>query len=141
MSVDMVTGDIEALNHRPLRCGWIHNLTPNEKSLAEWGCDEVPPTRPCKGGQYRPRKLDAPSRKLPEREMGDPEGNLVIVERVEHECQRRFSDWEYGWVGTAHVLTSTLYGWTDSSWHFEFLKVNATIPQGDRVRGGFIENR
>ena len=58
--------------------------------------------------------------------MGDPEGNLVIAERVEHECQRRFSDWEYGWVGTAHVLTSTLYGWTDSPWHFEFLKVNAT---------------
>ena len=80
------------------------------------GCDEVPPTRPCKGGQYRPRKQNAPSRKLPEREMGDPEGNLVIAERVEHECQRRFSDWEYGWVGTAHVLTSTLYGWTDSSW-------------------------
>ena len=42
--------------------------------------------------------------------MGDPEGNLVIAERVEHECQRRFSDWEYGWGGTAHVLTSTQDG-------------------------------
>ena len=45
-----------------------------------------------------------------EREMGDPEGNLVIVERVAHECQRLFSCREYGWVGTAHVLTSTQDG-------------------------------
>ena len=62
------------------------------------------------GGQYRPRKRNTPSRKLPEREMGDPEGNLVIVERVEHECQRRFSHWEYRWVGSAHVLASTQDG-------------------------------
>ena len=55
-------------------------------------------------------KLNAPLRKEVEREMGDPEGNLVIVERVEHECQRRFSHWEYRWVGTAHVLTSTQDG-------------------------------
>ena len=34
--------------------------------------------------------------------MDDPEGNLVIVERVGHESQRRFPYWEYGWVGTAH---------------------------------------
>ena len=65
---------------------------------------------PVHGWAVPTPKLDAPSRKLPEREMGDPEGNLVIVERVEHECQRRFSDWEYGWVGTAHVLTSTQDG-------------------------------
>ena len=34
--------------------------------------------------------------------MDDPEGNLLIVERVGHESQRRFPYWEYGWVGTAH---------------------------------------
>ena len=45
---------------------------------------------------------NAPSRKVTEREMDDPEGNLVIVERVGHESQRRFPYWEYGWVGTAH---------------------------------------
>ena len=42
--------------------------------------------------------------------MGDPEGNLVIGERVVHENQRRFPDWEHGWGGTAHVLTSTQDG-------------------------------
>ena len=47
-------------------------------------------------------QLNAPSRKVLEREMDDPEGNLVIVERVGHESQRRFPYWEYGWVGTAH---------------------------------------
>ena len=45
---------------------------------------------------------NAPSRKVTEREMDDPEGNLVIGERVGHESQRRFPYWEYGWVGTAH---------------------------------------
>ena len=55
-------------------------------------------------------KLDAPLRKEVERETGDPEGNLVIVERVAHERQRLFSCREYGWVGTAHVLTSTQDG-------------------------------
>ena len=45
---------------------------------------------------------NAPSRKVTEREMDDPEGNLLIVERVGHESQRRFPYWEYGWVGTAH---------------------------------------
>ena len=59
------------------------------------------------GGQYRPRKPSTPSRKAPECEVDDPEGNLVIVERVVHENQRCFPDWEHGWVGTAHVLTST----------------------------------
>ncbi|MBO5940722.1 MAG: hypothetical protein J6R18_05970, partial [Kiritimatiellae bacterium] len=54
--------------------------------------------------------LSAPSRKEPEREMDDPEGNLVIVERVVHESQRHFPYWEHGWVGTAHVLTSTQDG-------------------------------
>ena len=42
--------------------------------------------------------------------MDDPEGNLVIVERVVHENQRCFPDWEHGWGGTAHVLTSTQDG-------------------------------
>ena len=42
--------------------------------------------------------------------MDDPEGNLVIVERVVHENQRRFPDWEHGWGGIAHVLTSTQDG-------------------------------
>ena len=52
-------------------------------------------------------KLDAPLRKEVERETGDPEGNLVIVERGAHERQRLFSCREYGWVGSAHVLNST----------------------------------
>ena len=42
--------------------------------------------------------------------MDDPEGNLMIVERVVHENQRFFPDWEHGWGGTAHVLTSTQDG-------------------------------
>ena len=42
--------------------------------------------------------------------MDDPEGNLVIVERVVHENQRRFPDWEHGWGGTAHILTITQDG-------------------------------
>ena len=54
--------------------------------------------------------LSAPSRKTPECEVDDPEGNLVIVERVVHENQRHFPDWEHGWVGSAHVLNSTAYG-------------------------------
>ncbi|MBO5940733.1 MAG: hypothetical protein J6R18_06025, partial [Kiritimatiellae bacterium] len=54
--------------------------------------------------------LSAPSRKEPEREMDDPEGNLVIVERVVHESQRHFPYWEHSWGGTAHILTSTQDG-------------------------------
>ena len=88
----------------------MRKTTPKEESLAEWGCAEVPPTRPCNHGQYRLRKPSTPSRKAPEREAGDPEGNLVIVERVAHERQRLFSCREYGWVGTAHVLTCTQDG-------------------------------
>ena len=42
--------------------------------------------------------------------MDDPEGNLVIVERVVHESQRHFPYWEHSWVGTAHIPTSTPYG-------------------------------
>ena len=42
--------------------------------------------------------------------MGDPEGNLAIVERCDHKNQQHFPDWEYGWVGTAHVLTCTQDG-------------------------------
>ena len=74
------------------------------------GMRRVTPTRPCMGGQYRLRKPSTPSRKVPECEVGDPEGNLVIVERVVHENQRCFPDWEHGWGGTAHVLTSTQDG-------------------------------
>ena len=102
-----MTGGIDALNHRPHRCERLRNLTPKETALAERGCDDVPPTRPCMGGQYRLRKPSTPSRKAPEYEVGDPEGNLAIVERVVHENQRRFPDWAHGWGGTAHVLTST----------------------------------
>ena len=42
--------------------------------------------------------------------MDDPDGNLVIGERVVHESQRHFPYWEHSWVGTAHVLTSTQDG-------------------------------
>ena len=42
--------------------------------------------------------------------MDDPEGNLVIVERVVHESQRHFPYWEHSWVGSAHILNSTPYG-------------------------------
>ena len=52
-------------------------------------------------------KLDAPLRKEVERETGDPEGNLVIVERVARERQHLFSCREYGWDGTAHRFAST----------------------------------
>ena len=91
------------------RSGRLSEANPEgaAKGRAERGCDEVPPTRPCKGGQYRLRKPSTPSRKAPECEVGDPEGNLAIVERVVHENQRRFPDWAHGWGGTAHVLTST----------------------------------
>ena len=54
-------------------------------------------------------KLDAPLRKEVERETGDPEGNLMIVERVAHERQYLFSCREYGWAGSAHIPTSTQY--------------------------------
>ena len=65
---------------------------------------------PVQGWAVPTPKLDAPQRKEVEREMGAPEGNLVIVERCAHERQRLFSCREYGWVGTAHVLTSTQDG-------------------------------
>ena len=65
---------------------------------------------PVQGWAVPTPKLDAPLRKEVEREMGAPEGNLVIVERCDHKNQRHFPDWEYGWVGTAHVLTSTQDG-------------------------------
>ena len=88
----------------------MRKLTPKETALAERGYDEVPPTRLVQGWAVPTPKLDAPLRKEVEREMGDPEGNLMIVERVAHECQRLFSCREYGWVGTAHVLTCTQDG-------------------------------
>ena len=65
---------------------------------------------PVQGWAVPTPKQDAPLRKEVEREMGDPEGNLVIVERVVHESQRHFPYWEHSWAGTAHVLTSTQDG-------------------------------
>ena len=59
----------------------------------------------CTGGQYRPRKPNTPLRKEVEREMDAPEGNLVIVERCIHERQHHFSCREYGWDGSAHILS------------------------------------
>ena len=88
----------------------MRKLTPRETVQAERGCDEVPPTRPCMGGQYRPRKPNAPLRKEVERETDAPEGNLVIVERCARERQRLFSCREYGWDGSVHVLNGTQYG-------------------------------
>ena len=88
----------------------MRNLTPRETAQAERGCDEVPPMRPCMGGQYRPRKPNALLRKEVERETDAPEGNLVIVERCARERQRLFSCREYGWDGSVHVLNSTQYG-------------------------------
>ena len=88
----------------------MRKLTPRETAQAERGCDEVPPTRPCMGGQYRPRKPNAPLRKEVERETDAPEGNLVIVERCARERQRLFSCREYGWDGSVHVLNGTQYG-------------------------------
>ena len=58
--------------------------------------------------------------------MDDPEGNLVIVERVVHENQRRFPDWEHGWGGTAHVLTSTQDGVVEQK---EQKEVKYIVPQ------------
>ena len=113
---------------RPKPCGRIcarmRNTTPKEESLAEWGCAVVPPTRPCNGGQYRSPTPNAPLRKEVEREADDPEGNLVIVERVGRKRQHHFSCREYGWVGSAHGFASTQQ-------RDLFLKVNATIPLGE----------
>ena len=88
----------------------MRKLTPNETALAERGYDEVPPTRLVQGWTVPTPKLDAPSRKVLECEVSAPEGNLAIVERCDHENQQHFPDWEYGWVGTAHVLTCTQVG-------------------------------
>ena len=90
-------------------CGWMHDLTPKEGSLAERGCAEVPPTRHVQPWAVPTPTPNAPLRKEVEREAGDPEGNLVIVERVACESQRYFPDWEHSWVGSAHVLNSTAY--------------------------------
>ena len=53
---------------------------------------------------------NAPSRKVTEREMDDPEGNLVIVERVGHENQCPFP--QTSTVGSVQhtVLNSTAHG-------------------------------
>ena len=65
---------------------------------------------PVQGWAVPTPKLDAPSRKVLECEVSAPEGNLVIVERCDHENQQHFPNWEYGWVGTGHILTSTQNG-------------------------------
>ena len=93
-------------------CGWMHKLTPNEKSEAEWGCAEVTPYAPVHGWAVPPPKLDGPLRKVAEREADDPEGNLTIVERGVRKRQRCFSCREYGWGGSAHISEQhpILYG-------------------------------
>ena len=88
----------------------MRDLTPKEGSLAERGCAEVPPTRHVQPWAVPTPTPNAPLRKEVEREAGDPEGNLVIVERVARKRQRRVPDWEHGWGGTAHILTSTQDG-------------------------------
>jgi hypothetical protein len=49
-----------------------------------------------------------------EREAGDPEGNLVIVERVARKRQHHFSCREYGWVGSAHRFGAST-AWIDGT--------------------------
>ena len=91
-----------------------------------WRSGDAPKCRQrasCNGGQYRSPTPNAPLRKEVEREAGDPEGNLVIVERVGRKRQHHFSCREYGWVGSAHRFASTQQCAL-------FLKVNATIPLG-----------
>ena len=95
-------------------CGWMRDLTPKEGSLAERGCAEVPPTRHVQPWAVPPPTPNAPLRKEVEREAGDPEGNLVIVERVARKRQHHFSCREYGWVGTAHRFGAST-AWTDGT--------------------------
>ena len=90
-------------------CGWMRDLTPKEGSLAERGCAEVPPTRHVQPWAVPTPTPNAPLRKEVEREAGDPEGNLVIVERVARKLQHHFSCREYGWVGSAHRFASAQY--------------------------------
>ena len=72
--------------------------------------------------------------------MDDPEGNLVIVERVVHENQRRFPDWEHGWGGTAHILTSTQDGAVEQKEQKEvkyiapFFFVPSKLTETNRIR-------
>ena len=97
-------------------CGWMRDLTPKEGSLAERGCAEVPPTRHVQPWAVPTPTPNAPLRKEVEREAGDPEGNLVIVERVARKRQHRFSCREYGWVGSAHRFASTAYERPKKKW-------------------------
>ena len=75
--------------------------------------------------------------------MDDPEGNLVIVERVVHENQRHFPDWEHGWVGSAHVLNSTAYGThTSHARHFPRLDKHCIRRvDASRFAAGVIRRR
>ena len=95
-------------------CGWMRDPTPKEGSLAERGCAEVPPTRHVQPWAVPTPTPNAPLRKEVEREAGDPEGNLVIVERVARKRQHHFSCREYGWVGSAHRFGAST-AWTDGT--------------------------
>jgi hypothetical protein len=92
----------------------MRDLTPKEGSLAERGCAEVPPTRHVQPWAVPTPTPNAPLRKEVEREAGDPEGNLVIVERVARKLQHHFSCREYGWVGTAHRFGAST-AWIDGT--------------------------
>ena len=83
-------------------------------ALAERGCAEVPPTRHVQPWAVPTPTPNAPLRKEVEREAGDPEGNLVIVERVARKLQHHFSCREYGWVGSAHRFGAST-AWTDGT--------------------------
>ena len=75
-------GRYSALNQTAcIRESMVHLTT---KRRREFGAAREPNagSATCNGGQYRPRKPSTPSRKVPEREAGDPEGNLTIGERV-----------------------------------------------------------
>ena len=102
---------------RPKTCGRIcalHiNLTPKEGSLAEWGCAEVPLYAPVQRWAVPAPKLSAEERKHAECEMDDPEGNLVIVERVVHENQCMFP--QTSTVGT--VVPTFLASTQDGTLH------------------------
>ena len=92
---------------------YAHGCAILRRNRNHWRSGDAPKCRrraTCNRGQYRSPTPNAPLRKEVEREADDPEGNLVIVERVVHENQRRFPDWEHGWGGTAHILTSTQDG-------------------------------
>ena len=61
----------------------------------------------------------------------------MIVERVVHENQRCFPDWEHGWGGTAHVLTSTQDGVVEQKevkYIAPFFFVPSELTETNRIR-------